>query len=202
VPAPRFHRLPHERREKILRVARAHFARDGKDGASYNQIIADAQLSKTSAYQYFDGKDDLAATVLADVNARLLVALGPWKPAASAVGFWKAMKEGSQRLTQHLADHPDDLAILNGMSNAAPGDPSSSAWFNAVIENGLALGLIRGDVDRSLLLATTVAFFHAVDAWVLAAMGRGAEVSEEQIWRLLRGLWGSPKGKARKRRST
>ncbi|WP_128643244.1 TetR/AcrR family transcriptional regulator [Streptomyces sp. SS] len=81
MPLLRFDRLPAERQESILTVARRHFADHGTEAASYNKIIEAAGFSKTAAYHYFDGWEDLLAAVLDGVLGRLLGALGPWTAA-------------------------------------------------------------------------------------------------------------------------
>ncbi|XXF79665.1 TetR/AcrR family transcriptional regulator [Myxococcaceae bacterium GXIMD 01537] len=192
MPLPRFHRLPAAQQQAILDVARAHFARDGIAGASYNQIIAEAGISKTAAYQYFDGKDDLAATVLEQVRRRVLGLLGKWEPAPSAEVFWSRLRESGARLVEHLASSPEDLALISATPESGP-RAESLRWFEDVLDDGIGLGVIRGDVDRALLLSVTSAFFQAADGWALGVMrGRGLP-SMEQAWSLLEGLW-APRG--------
>ncbi|MGY0233243.1 TetR/AcrR family transcriptional regulator [Longispora urticae] len=189
MPLPRFHRLTAERRADILRVARAEFAQHGPEAASYNQIIALAEISKASAYHYFDGKEDLLNEVLTEVRARLLGALGPWVPVETDREFWAALKAGSARLVEHLGAHPDDRALADHALARAPRE-ESAAWLAAVLDNGIALGVIRGDVDRELLLGVTAGALGAVDGWALAG---GTDL--DQGWSLLAGLWTAPGGR-------
>ena len=56
MPRPRFEKLSAEKREQILETAAKAFAAHGYDGASLNQILADADISKGAAYYYFDNK--------------------------------------------------------------------------------------------------------------------------------------------------
>ncbi|MBL8744627.1 MAG: TetR/AcrR family transcriptional regulator [Myxococcales bacterium] len=192
MPLPRFQRLPPERQASILRVAREHFARDGREGASFNQILADAALPKTSAYQYFDGKEDLAGAVLAEVNARLLAVLGPWSVTHAAPAFWKQLKACNRRLREHMIAHPDDFACLRSLGLDQP-TAADLAWFGAMIDNGVALSIIRGCPDRALLLAATMGFFRGVDAWALDALARGSAAKMDHAWALLARLWGAAK---------
>jgi AcrR family transcriptional regulator len=186
MPLPRFSRLADERRELILRVARAHFARDGLDRASYNQIIAELGISKTSAYQYFDGKEDLFAAVIEDVHTRMLHALGPWQDADSAAEFWTLLREASERLTAHGLSHPEDVTLLNATTAQDP-----APWLAPVLDNGRALGVIRTDVDRELMLTTSAAVLRAADLWLAAQLQKGVEPSPV-VWSLLEGLWRQP----------
>ncbi|MCM6774053.1 TetR/AcrR family transcriptional regulator [Nocardia sp. CDC159] len=192
MPLPRFHRLSAQRRAEILGVAREHFARDGHATASYNKIVAAAGISKTSAYQYFDGREDLLETVLTDVLDRLAAALGPWTPATTAAHFWPGLRTGMLRLLEHLAHHPDDAALVGAAAERAA--PGFDRWLTAVLDNGLAIGVIRRDIDPALLSAATGAVFHAADAWLLDARraghaAPGAAEAVDQVLQLLAGLW-------------
>lgn len=195
-PLPRFHRLPAERQEAILTVARAHFAEHGPASASYNKIIEAAGFSKTAAYQYFDGREDLLGAVLDDVLDRLLGVLGPWTPARDEVDFWARLEAGSRALVAHLSTHPDDLALADAAVGRAQGGVWLG-WFGAVVEDGQRLGLIRTDVAPALLAGATAAVMRAADAWALTALRTAppegsatqAVSGSEQVWSLLRGLW-------------
>ncbi|MEU3451475.1 TetR/AcrR family transcriptional regulator [Streptomyces thermolilacinus] len=198
MPLPRFDRLPAERRELILGVARRHFAEHGTEGASYNKIIEAAGVSKTAAYHYFDGRDDLLAAVLDGVLGRLLDALGPWGPARDVADFRARFAAGASSLAGHLRDHPDDLALADA-AIARTDAVSWLDWFDALVTDGQRLGVIRSDVDRGLLVSVTAAVVRAADAWALARMrtesaAEAADLTESeavaQLWSLLRGLWG------------
>lgn len=188
---PRFQRLPDPRRAEILAVARRHLARDG-EAASYNQIIADAGISKTSAYLYFDGKADLVAEVRRELFERLAALLGAWQPTGSSARFWAQLDAQSRALQQHLAEHPEDLAILAQRPSPDEDEPFA-AWFEGLVDEGLALGLIRGDLDKALILAATKALFRCLDERGIAALVRGEPLDLEPGWQLLRGLWSAPR---------
>ncbi|WP_052423254.1 TetR/AcrR family transcriptional regulator [Nonomuraea candida] len=186
MPLPRFYRLPDDRRETILRVARAHFARDGADRASYNKIIAELGISKTSAYQYFDGKEDLFAAVIEDVHTRILHTLGDWPPAHTPEQFRRQLRDASDRLVTHGLTHPEDLALLDATTAQDP-----APWLAPVIDNGRALGVIRTDVDRDLMLTATAAVLRAADLWTAARLRDGA-TAPDLTWSLIEGLWSTP----------
>ncbi|MFD9302084.1 TetR/AcrR family transcriptional regulator [Streptomyces sp. NPDC060048] len=198
MPLPRFDRLPAERRELILGVARRHFAEHGTEGASYNQIIEAAGISKTAAYHYFDGREDLLTAVLDGVFHRLLDALGPWDPARDEDDFRSRFAAGSAALATHLRDHPEDLALADAAIGRTHAGPWRD-WFGALVADGRRLGVIRTDVDHGLMVSVTAAVIRAADAWALARMTTEplAEAADSpegeapaQLWRLLRGLWG------------
>ncbi|MFE2128594.1 TetR/AcrR family transcriptional regulator [Streptomyces amritsarensis] len=193
MPLPRFDRLPAERREHILGAARRHFAEHGAEGASYNKIIEAAGVSKTAAYHYFDGREDLLNAVLDGVLGRLLDALGPWEPARDEDDFTARFAAGSTALATHLGGHPDDLALADAAIGRTCGGPWLD-WFGALAADGRRLGLIRADVDHDLMVSATAAVIRAADAWALARMTTAPGTGDPgaQLWTLLCGLWGAP----------
>lgn len=190
MPLPRFHRLPEEQRARIIAVARAHIAEHGRE-ASYNQIIADAGISKASAYHYFDGKADLLAEVRRALHKELATLIGPWKRTRTPEAFWQQLRAESARLRAHFAENHRDLLVLE--ATRGEGDPALfDPWFDALVDNGIELGVVRSDVDRSLVRDATRALFAVFDERALAAMHdetRDADRDDEQAWELLRALW-------------
>lgn len=184
---PRFERLAPERRAQLLAVAQRHLARDGRSGASYNQIIADAGLSKTSAYLYFDGREDLVRAVVGAVVARLEAVLGAWKPVTSEDAFWSELSAQSAALRNHLVTHADDLAML---ATLEPGEwPQAQVWLEAMLENGRAVGVVRADVPAPVMAGVTRAVFTTLDGLAVEALRAGVAVDEALGRTLLEGLW-------------
>ena len=109
MPLPRFSRLPADEQRRILDAARAAFAAIGPDRATYADVIASTGISKSSAHNYFDGRDDLVDAVLDDVADRLGPRLEPGDPQSDAASFWAQFAAITARLEQHLATQPDDL---------------------------------------------------------------------------------------------
>jgi len=182
MPLPRFDRLPGPTRDHILAVARAHFAQDGVETASYNKIILAAGISKTSAYHYFDGKHDLYDAVLADVAARVGSVLGDWAPAPDADAFWSALASAGADLLEHLAAHPHDRALL-----AASPEVEAGSWVRAMVEDAVRLRLVRSD-EHELMVALTGAVLGALDRYALARPDLTAEVAA-RVPQLLARLW-------------
>ncbi|GLW09430.1 hypothetical protein Misp01_45590 [Microtetraspora sp. NBRC 13810] len=193
MPLPRFDRLPADARAAILAVARAHFARDGKDAASFNQIIAEAGISKTSAYHYFDGKDDLFAAVVADAGDRTLAALGPWADVATEGELWAQVTAGTTRLVAHLREHPDDRAVLAAQPYH---DPAGRSWIHRLVANGLRIGLIDPHPDAEPLTVATIGLFDALDAWALDRQDEPIPSVAETLTVFLARLWNTGRGDA------
>lgn len=191
MPLPRFERLPEERQRHILAVATQHVAQVGPAAASYSQIVAEAGISRTSAYLYFDGKDDLVAEVYRGLGARLTRALGAWSAADHAEGFWSQLRATSAALQRHLVDHPDDLALL-ASAPAELGQDFGQPWLEAALHDGRRLGVVRDDVPAPLMLAATQAVLRVGDEHVITAMLAGQPADDTPVWSLLRGLWSGP----------
>ncbi|GAA2817962.1 hypothetical protein GCM10010452_52730 [Crossiella cryophila] len=188
---PRYFRLPTERRRHLLDIARAHFAADGLDGASYNKIITAAGISKTSAYQYFDGREDLLAAVVADARDRLADTLGDWPEVLTRADFWRELHAGTTRLLTHVVATPADLAVAVAMITVEA-DQRLAAWLDALLADGRRLGLVRAEVDPELMRAATAAVFRAADGWLATRLEPADPQVPEQLWRLLAGLWSAP----------
>ncbi|GAA4937940.1 TetR/AcrR family transcriptional regulator [Actinoplanes utahensis] len=185
MPLPRFDRLPPATRAAILAVAREHFARDGRDGASFNRIIADAGISKTSAYHYFDGKDDLFAVVAADAGERVREVLGRWEPVTTPDELWERFTDGAGRLARHLREQPADRAVL-AAARPRPGD--EDPWISALVADGVRIGLIDPAPGLALITAATVAVVGVADA---RALERPADDVTGALRLLLERLWGT-----------
>lgn len=67
-----FERLPQEKKDRILRSARAEFIRLPYEKTSINRILAEAGIPKGSFYQYFDDKSDLFCLCICAVYEKLI----------------------------------------------------------------------------------------------------------------------------------
>jgi AcrR family transcriptional regulator len=186
MPLPRFHRLPPETQAALLAVARGHFARAGREAASFNRIIADAGISKTSAYHYFDGKEDLFEAVVGDAVRRTLTALGPWTEVATADELWRQLTAGAARLAAHLRAHPDDRAVLAAGRGLEHADAS---WVHRLVDNGLRIGVIDPGPSAELVTVVTVAVFAALDTWALARPDDADDGATRALTTYLARLW-------------
>lgn len=188
MPLPRFTRLPADEQKRIIEAARAAFAADGFSQATFAEVIGATGISKSSAYNYFDGRDDLLGVVLDEVADRLRSVLGAWDPVSDAESFWAALAEATARLERHAAEHPDDLALIDPafllrMQGGFIG------WVGDVIDDGIQIGLITVTCDRDLLVRATAAVLRAGDAWWAEQMRVGKIPDYDQQWTLIRNLW-------------
>ncbi len=71
MPSQTFFRLPDNKRERLLNASREEFMQVKFSDASINKIIANAEISRGSFYQYFTDKSDLFEYLLDEVKVRL-----------------------------------------------------------------------------------------------------------------------------------
>jgi len=208
---PRFNRLPPDRRKAILDVAAEEFAEHGFDGASYNRIIERAGLSKGVAYYYFEGKDDLYATVLETTVAGLVDRVGEWKAPRDAEDFWSQLRRIYFALLDFVMNDERSARLLRGLSQARMNPKLQDAWLRfetplagwlqRVLADGREVGAVRTDVPEDLLLVAMMGIGQATDFWLLEQWERhGAHAlrrSAEQVLSLFEDLATErPPGKA------
>src|SRR5712691_12878526 len=94
MPFSRFAKMPSEKRERLLTIAAQEFAAHGVEAASFNRILEEAQIGKSSAYYYFEDKADLFCTAVSYCLDRLKLAPDSEDIALLTVEtFWVAIAE-------------------------------------------------------------------------------------------------------------
>jgi AcrR family transcriptional regulator len=179
VPRPRFHKLPSEQQQGILRAALEEFAAHGFNAASLNRIIDAARISKGSMYYYFDGKEDLYAYVARVELGRLFEAAGPFPipTARTPEAFWSAVEDDYLRLMGALASLPEVAALARGWVTASASPALQQAqkemeaavlpWFEKTLVAGQRARAVRKDVPLGLLIALVFGMGQAMDTWFL-----------------------------------
>lgn len=122
---PTFHRLPDEKKERILRAARTEFVQYPYEKTSINRILAEAGVPKGSFYQYFDDKSDLFSVCITDVYSRLIKErqqngeslLESGMLRMKRLGFAEGYRQFSGDLSRYLS--PEDFRLFERML-AAP----------------------------------------------------------------------------------
>jgi AcrR family transcriptional regulator len=179
VPRPRFHKLPPEQQQVILRAALDEFATHGYNAASLNRIIDAAGISKGSMYYYFDGKEELYAHVARTAFGRVFETTGPFPiPAAqNADAFWSTLEEYYRRIMIAFAASPQLAALARDWLLASSGPTLQQAqremeaavgpWFAQALAAGQRVRAVRRDVPATLLMAVVFGMGQAMDTWLL-----------------------------------
>lgn len=199
MPRPRFAKLDPLRRDAILDAAAAEFGASGLGGASYNRIIERAGLSKGAMYYYFDDKEDLLATVCADVLGRFEGVLGGLPAPGNADEYWAALAEQYVAVVGHLATQPRLAAFAPALMQLwrAPDKPAALCeleaslrkWLGDLLAIGREVGAVRNDLPDDLLLPLGMALGEAIDLWIVKQVREGGLTDPQAGVELAVGLW-------------
>lgn len=175
----RLDKLDADRQKRLFESAAEEFAAHGFDGASLNRILEKSGVSKSSLYYYFDDKADLFTTMIERSLAVLLKEIGGCDPAAlDAETFWRTFEELYRRAIA-VVDRNAWLVQFGGMFYRLRSDPRQGSstgrlfaavrgWVTLIIERGQALGVVRTDLPKSLLIDSTMSLLESLDRWVVA----------------------------------
>lgn len=192
--------LAPERQQRLFEAAAREFAAHGFDGASLNRILATAGMGKSSFYHYFDDKADLCATLVERALEALFAEIGtPDLGALTAAGFWDSFETCYHACLGGISRDPE-LVQLGGLFYRLRADPRTGAptdrlaeatrgWIDAVIARGQALGVLRRDLPRTLLVETALALAETLDRWVIAHWDGLSEAARAELPALHVGLF-------------
>jgi AcrR family transcriptional regulator len=181
MPHPSYARIDPSMRRRLAAAAQREFAAHGVADASLNEILARAEVGKSSFYHYFADKEDLFATVVESTYASVEAEL----PAlaldrATATDFWSAVEKYQLAVVDALSRQRHGLDLFRALQplRRAP-SPRMAATFEqiganllAIIRVGRARGFVRKDVDEATLLALVDGADAALDARVQPASSK------------------------------
>jgi AcrR family transcriptional regulator len=178
----RFDQLPEERKEAILRVAAAEFARSGFHGTSYNQLLERLELGKSSAYYYFEDKRDLFLAALTRCYAAFFETVGRLERPTDANGFWAFVERASLLGYEFMLKDPvaANLMLCVERERALLGElgsdellSSMAGFYAGMVAEGQALGAVRRDLPSDLLVALVRDVTMTFDRWFIATRSGG-----------------------------
>jgi AcrR family transcriptional regulator len=207
MPLPRFEKLEEARKTAILAAAAQEFGERGFEGASYNQIISRAGISKGAMYYYFADKDDLYVTVLRTaLEVWFTEVVRPFE-AADARSFWEQCEAIYARSLRFMMEDPSNAALCLSITNArmrGDGHPvlldlqeRMGQFTEALIAQGRALGAVRDDLPVDLLTHAALSLMEAGDRWLADRWGELREDDVESTAKMMVGLFrriGEPEG--------
>ncbi|MFN2223129.1 MAG: TetR/AcrR family transcriptional regulator [Chloroflexota bacterium] len=190
MPRPRFNKLSAEKQERILEAAAKEFAAHGFEGASLNQILAEADISKGAAYYYFDDKADLYATTVLHYSQELVADLSYDLAQFTAANFWEKLAAVYRHQFTSYAERPWVFGVAKAggamTTEMLTPEPLVELWRQAqfllaqLIQRGRELGVIRSDMPEDLLLPLLIAVDDTHDRWLLAHWSELAPADLEQ----------------------
>ena len=173
MPRPRKPIAP-ERRARLMRAARAHFARHGYRGASLQRILSEADFPRSSFYHFFQEKGALFDAALADGLALLVDRIEVADPSTlTAENYWPTVLDLVNTLSEACRD--EDLAAVPVLFHLRDAPPSATRdrferaahqWCTLMVERGRALGKLERDLPADLHVELTWNMMVALDRWL------------------------------------
>ncbi len=161
MPKDTFFNLPEDKRTLICDVALDEFAEYPYDQASVNRIVAKSGIAKGSFYQYFEDKKDLFLYLTGVIAEEKINYISPVLRNPDEHDIFTLIKELFLSGIEFANAHPRYLAINNKLlaNKEAPiykdlradNLPSPNAIFNKLLENAIARGEVRADIDIKML---------------------------------------------------
>ena len=173
MPRPRKPIAP-ERRARLMRAARAHFACHGYRGASLQRILSEAAFPRSSFYHFFQEKGALFDAALADGLALLVDRIEVADPSTlTAESYWPTVLGLVEALGRACRD--EDLAAVPVLFHLRDAPPSATRdrfeqaahqWCTLMVERGRALGKLERDLPADLHVELTWSMVVALDRWL------------------------------------
>lgn len=157
-----------ETRQKLLDAALQVFARNGYERATVDEIVREAGFSKGAFYVHFETKEDLFWEMLEE---RITAQQETFRQVVDAS---LSVAENERRILEqafNMSAHPLGPAVIleftaHGMRNEKVREQLArmyERWHTFVAETltaGQELGVVRKDIDLSLLASTIMALFE------------------------------------------
>ena len=165
-----------DRRNEILDAARRCFVRSGFDGASMQEICAEAGMSPGNLYRYFASKEELIAGIAERDRAEVAA---EFASVDLSQGLF-AVLEGLAH--HHFSERPDEQVLLctevMGQARRHPEiarisqnfDRDVRQWLRTLFQEGARRGDIPADVDIEPVI--TMLMIIADGVWWRRALAR------------------------------
>lgn len=199
-PFSRFYNLTDDKQKKILESAVSEFTQRGFDGASLNQIISTAGLSKGSFYYYFENKIDLLVGVLeAFFSPDFIIILDELKQSSDTTKFWSIFRNVSIKQVARWFDNPWGLK-LSGFIVGLPDHVTSSnqmtnymeKWMGVLatlIEHGQNIGALRSDLPMPVMQKLWMSNDQIITCWMVKEWEQSTMKQREKLIDLSIGLF-------------
>lgn len=194
MPRPRFKKLDETRRETLMVAAATAFSEHGYHGASINQILDAAGLSKGVAYYYFEDKADLFATTVEHYFEQFHLPIKASIDKLTADNFWEMLEIIYREPFLQTIDKPYMFGVMKAATRVDPDDPIRERitpiiqvtfqWLGGIVIKGQEFGVIRSDLPDELLYGFITAIDAVVDDYLLEGDAPLTEASITQTHKL------------------
>jgi AcrR family transcriptional regulator len=157
VPKDTFFNLPEDKRTLICNVAVNEFAEYSFDLASINRIVAESGIAKGSFYQYFEDKRDLFLYLVQLATNEKVNYISPLMDNPDKHDIFTLLREMYISGIQFAAEHPEYAEISRKILEnkdaptyrelMADNLPTAYEFFDKILENAMARGEVRADID-------------------------------------------------------
>ena len=160
MPRQTFFNLSEEKREQVFRTAIDELAAYPYAAAGINRIVARAGIAKGSFYQYFEGKKDLFLYCLQRIGEEKMAYLAPVLQKSRELPFFELLQEIFTQGICFVQNHPEYGIIWQRILEGRESDleeilreikKQGEAFYRTLLEQAIALGEVRPDIDISLL---------------------------------------------------
>jgi AcrR family transcriptional regulator len=141
-----------QRREQLLEVGRALFARKGFDGTSIEEIASEAGVSKPVVYEHFGGKEGLYAVVV-DREMQALAGAITTSLSRAGGGNRELLERAALALLDYVETSTDGFRILVRDSSVASSGGTFASLINDIasqVEHLLADAFAQRGLDAGL----------------------------------------------------
>ena len=146
------------------------------EGASLNQILEQAGISKGAAYYYFDDKADVFLTTFHYYFQQMTELATLPVEELTTENFWTELK-ALYRQPFLLYDKPWVVGLMraaNQLITNTPEHPLMQEYIaplmnlaTRIVRHGQALGVVRTDLPDDLCVSLVIGFDNASDDWLL-----------------------------------
>lgn len=158
MPKQTFHKIPEEKRERLLEEAAKLFAEKGFNETDMTRLAKKAGVSKGSLYDYFDSKTDLYLHVCMDGLEKSRQAV--YGGISSEWDLFRQVEHMFRKGVEFALSHPEYVALYlnissSGMENFADQlsrevEQRTAEHLKGLIREGVDKGIVRADIDVDL----------------------------------------------------
>jgi AcrR family transcriptional regulator len=172
-----FEKLPPEKKEKIVQAGMECFAEKGYEGASTNEIVKRAGISKGILFHYFGNKKNFYLYILNKVMETMVEKICTGYRDAPPDLFERLMFKGMLKLRLSL-EEPLLYRMIYVTFVNTPEDLKEEAqqWYNRLygmaipmLLDGLDLSKVRSGVDPNKAIETVLLFMEGLQAKYMEA---------------------------------
>jgi len=167
---PAFYKIPEEKQQRIIAIAKKEFAENGLTSTNINIVAKKADISIGSLYNYFETKENLFLTVahqgLKEMVDSVMIAM------SFSVNFIDSFKDFLKVLIRFIKEERELSLIYNDVAYRADPEVTLSTRkyakenliniYHSTIKRAQEEGYVRNDVDFRVITFILDAIFSSI----------------------------------------